>query len=74
MEMSQIFTPQFISQSGLAGIVLFLAYKAIGKLYADMREDSVRRENKLMIHLDKVSDTLEKIDNRLCALECKEDK
>lgn len=49
----------------MAGI--FIA--ATWKLYTDMRDDSRKREDKLMIHLDKVSTTLENINERLCAVE-----
>ena len=67
--MEQIFTPQFFSQAGISGIVMFLSYKAITKLYNDMREDSKAREDKLLSHLDKVTDTLDNIHQRLCTVE-----
>jgi hypothetical protein len=54
-----------LQQYGIAAIFIFAAWK----LYSDMRTDSSKREELLMNHLDKVSDTLEKIDARLCALE-----
>ena len=69
LSMEQLFTPQFFGQAGLAGVILFVATKAITKLYNDMREDSKSREEKLMIHLDKVTDTLENINQRLCNVE-----
>lgn len=53
------------TQYGIAGI--FIA--ATWKLYSDMRNDSTARETKLMEHLDKVTDTLDKIDKRLCSVE-----
>jgi hypothetical protein len=52
-------------QYGIAAIFIAASWK----FYSDMRNDSIKREEKLMQHLDKVSDTLEKIDARLCALE-----
>lgn len=67
--MEQLFTPQFFAQTGISGIILFMAVKAVTKLYNDMREDSKAREEKLMIHLDKVTDTLDGIHNRLCKVE-----
>ena len=67
--MEQFLTPQFFGQAGISGLILFVAIKAIAKLYNDMREDSKAREEKLMIHLDKVTDTLENINQRLCNVE-----
>lgn len=69
MDLSSIFTPQFFAQGGTTAVVLYVAFKAISKLYADMREDSKSREDKLMQHLDKVSSTLENINQRLCVVE-----
>lgn len=65
-----------LPQAGISAIFIFVAYK----LYNDMRQDSLRREDqiridskereeKLMQHLDKVSDTLENINNRLVKVE-----
>ncbi len=54
-----------IPQLGLSAIFAGAVYK----LYNDMREDSKQREEKLMAHLDKVAETLEKIDHRLKMLE-----
>jgi hypothetical protein len=54
-----------IPQFGLSAIFIYAAFR----LYKDQREDSTRREIALMAHLDKVSDTLNKIDERLCTLE-----
>lgn len=54
-----------IPQLGLSAIFAGAVYK----LYNDMRADSKTREEKLMAHLEKVADTLEKIDERLCKLE-----
>lgn len=56
---------ELIPQFGLSAIFIFAAFR----LYKDQREDSTRREQALMIHLDKVSDTLNKIDERLITLE-----
>jgi hypothetical protein len=67
--MEQLFTPQFFGQAGISGLILLVAIKAIAKLYNDMREDSKTREEKLMVHLDKVTDTLENINQRLCNVE-----
>jgi hypothetical protein len=67
--MEQFFTPQFFGQAGISGLILLVAVKAIVKLYNDMREDSKAREEKLMQHLDKVTDTLENINQRLCNVE-----
>lgn len=66
----------FIPQLGIGGIFAFVAYK----LYNDMRQDSLRREEqirsdskdreqKLLEHLDKVADTLENINSRLTIVE-----
>jgi DNA helicase IV len=66
------------AQYGALGVCLFVAYKAIAKLYDDMRSDSQQRETKLMEHLDKqaatmqdISNTLQSMDNRICKLESK---
>lgn len=67
---------QLIPQLGIGGIFAFVAYK----LYNDMRQDGLRREEqiradskdreeKLLQHLDKVSETLEHINNRLIQVE-----
>ena len=67
---------QLIPQLGIGGIFALVAYK----LYNDMRQDSLRREEqirtdskereeKLMEHLDKVADTLENINDRLVKVE-----
>jgi hypothetical protein len=69
LSMEQLFTPQFFGQAGISGLILLVAIKAIAKLYNDMRQDSKDREEKLMIHLDKVTDTLENINQRLCNVE-----
>jgi len=53
------------TQFGIAGIFIAASWK----LYSDMRLDSTARETKLMEHLDKVTDTLEGIHNRLCKVE-----
>lgn len=58
-----------LPQLGLSAIFAFAVYK----LYNDMREDSKNREDKLMAHLEKVADTLEKIDERLSKLEKSKD-
>ena len=74
--MEQIFTPQFFAQFGATGVVAFFGYKAIVRLYMDMRADSKQREERLMSYLDgksetdkKVAETLENIDKRLNKLE-----
>lgn len=65
-----------LPQLGISGIFVYASYK----LYSDAREDSKRREEqmradskereeKLMEHLDKVVDTLENINDRLCTVE-----
>jgi hypothetical protein len=54
-----------LSQYGLSAIFIFAAWK----LYTDMRNDSTRRETALMLHLDKVADTLSDINERLCTVE-----
>jgi hypothetical protein len=66
-----------LSNYGVAAIFIYAAYK----LYVDMRADSTIREEKLMAHLDKqaatmtdISDTLKKLDYRICALEVKRRK
>lgn len=67
---------QLIPQLGIGGIFALVAYK----LYSDMRQDSLRREeqirvdskereDKLMEHLDKVADTLDNINERLVKVE-----
>jgi translation initiation factor 2B subunit (eIF-2B alpha/beta/delta family) len=67
---------QLFTQGGISAVVLYIAYKAITKLYADMREDSQAREKALMEHLDKVTDTLDRIDDSMSSmnnrLECVE--
>ena len=74
--MEAIFTPSFFTQAGAMGVFLYLTVKAIIKLYEDIREDSKEREDKLMKYLDKksetdkkVADTLDSVNNRLCAIE-----
>ena len=83
--MEQLFTSQFFTQLGASGIVAFAAYRAVHKLYDDIRQDSLRRESeskkredRLMDYLDKknetdkqVADTLRNIDGRLNKLECR---
>ena len=69
MDLSSLFTPQFFAQGGSKAVILFIAYKAITKLYEDMRADSKEREDKLLEHLDKVAETLNNIDERLSNLE-----
>jgi len=67
---------ELVPQLGIAAIFAGWAYK----LYNDMREDSKRREEqirldskelqeRLLAHLDKVTDTLENINQRLCTVE-----
>jgi hypothetical protein len=67
---------QLLTQGGISAVIAFIAYKAITKLYSDMREDSRSREKALMEHLDKVTDTLDRIDGSLNSmntrLECVE--
>jgi membrane protein implicated in regulation of membrane protease activity len=57
-----------LQQYGLAAVFIVAAWR----FYTDMRNDSTKREDKLMEHLGKVSDTLEKIDARLYSLERKD--
>lgn len=61
--------PQFFAQFGVLGVGLAYGYRAVNKLYTDMREDSKRREDMLMGHLTKVTDTLDHINLRLQTLE-----
>ena len=75
--MEQIFTPQFFAQTGLLGVFSFFAAKALARLYTDMRDDSKKREEKLMSYLDKksetdkqVAQTLENINTRIKEIEC----
>lgn len=63
-----------LSNYGVAAIFIFAAYR----LYTDGRSDSMKREDKLMNHLDKqadtmekISDTLQKMDGRIRVLEDK---
>ena len=67
---------QLLTQGGISGAVLYIAYKAVTKLYEDMRLDSAGREKALMEHLNKVTDTLDRIDESLNSmnsrLECVE--
>lgn len=72
---------ELFATGGISLTIAGIAYKAIAKLYSDMREDSTKREEKLMNHLDKQTETtskiaitLEKMDSRICNLEeyCKE--
>jgi hypothetical protein len=81
--METLFTPAFFTQGGIAAIVGYVAYKAIRKLYEDMRADSLRRETamnqdreKLTTHLGtltetntKIVTTLDRMDGRICTLE-----
>lgn len=64
------------TQFGIGGVTIYIAYKIISQLYSDMREDSVKREERLMVHMEKqsdimseISDTLKTMDNRVCNLE-----
>jgi hypothetical protein len=67
---------QLFTQGGISAVVLYIAYKAVSKLYDDMRADSGNREKVLMEHLDKVTYTLDRIDDSLASmntrLECVE--
>ena len=63
-----------IAQYGIA--IVFICWS--WKLYSDMRVDSQKREDKLMEHLAKqadtmseISETLQKMDQRICSLERK---
>lgn len=60
---------QLFGQGGIALVVGVVAMKMVTKLYNDIREDGKAREEKLMSHLDKVAETLQKIDERLSILE-----
>ena len=53
------------TQYGVAGIFIAATYK----LYNDMRADSTQREQKLMEHLDKVTDTQEGIKQTMQSIE-----
>jgi hypothetical protein len=60
------------TEFGVAGIFIAACYK----LYTDMRTDGTTRENKLMEHMDKqsetmseISGTLKSMDGRICSLE-----
>jgi hypothetical protein len=67
--MESINFTQLFSTGGIGLVIAGIAYKAICQLYRDMREDSTKREERLMTHLDKVANTLERMDTRLCSLE-----
>ena len=74
--LDKILTPEFLTQFGAIGIILYVCIKALAKVYTDMREDSGKREERIMSYLDKkteldkqVATTLKNIDNRLVALE-----
>jgi hypothetical protein len=54
-----------LSQFGIAGIFIAASWK----LYSDMRIDSTAREQKLMEHLDKVTDTQEGIKTTMQSIE-----
>ena len=72
-----------MSQFGIAGITMYIAYKMITKLYEDMRSDSATREEKLMEHMEKqgetmtgikttmseISGAMRSMDGRICTLE-----
>ena len=67
-----------LSQFGIGGVTIYIAYNIISKLYADMRADSTKREDRLMEHMDKqaetmteISGTLKTMDGRICSLEMK---
>lgn len=70
--MEAVFTPQFFTQFGMVGGLLWIAIKALQKIYNHMREDNLRREEAsckresiLMEHLEKVTDTLSNVDKTL---------
>lgn len=65
-----------VPQLGISAIFVYVSYK----LYNDMRQDGLRREEqirqdskdreeKLLSHLDKVADTLDNINERLVEVE-----
>lgn len=72
-----------LGQSGITGAIAYAGYKAVTKLYLDMREqhkeqlmESIKREDKLMDYLDKknetdakIANTLDNINDRLCEVE-----
>jgi predicted nuclease with TOPRIM domain len=71
---------KLISGTGALGALIFLSIKygikALEKLYTDMRDqhkeqlqEATKREDKLMQHLDKVAETLDNINERLCEVE-----
>jgi Mg2+ and Co2+ transporter CorA len=60
---------ELLGQGGVSLAVGVIAIKMVTKMYNDIREDGKEREEKLMIHLEKVAETLEKIDDRLSKLE-----
>ena len=70
--MEAIFTTEFFTQFGMIGGLLFIAIKALQKIYNHMREDNLRREEAscrreqvLMEHLEKVTATLSNVDKTL---------
>lgn len=74
--LNNVLTPEFLTQFGAVGIILIVCIKALSKVYNDMREDSAKREERIMSYLDKkaevdkqVATTLKHIDDRLVALE-----
>jgi hypothetical protein len=59
---------ELLLQSGIAGVVALVAWKAIAQLYNNMRDDhqkqllvSQAREDRLMNHLQKSNETLDNI-------------
>jgi len=59
---------EILLQGGLAGVIGVVAWKAISKLYNNMRDDHLKqllvsqeREDKLMTHLEKSNYTLDNI-------------
>jgi predicted nuclease with TOPRIM domain len=71
---------KLVSGTGALGALIFFSIKygikALEKLYTDMQEqhklqlnEAIKREDKLMNHLDKVVVTLDNINDRLCEVE-----
>jgi low affinity Fe/Cu permease len=69
MLLNEIFTPQFIASTGVTGVILILTVKALQQVYRDMREDSAKREERIMSYLDKKAETDRQVANTLKNLE-----
>lgn len=66
---NEILTPQLIASTGVTGIILILTIKALKQVYKDMREDSAKREERIMSYLDRKAETDRQVAQTLKSLE-----